>query len=252
MKLSNGYKYFKDSNSFKSNKLYSEFPNSIQLQIFYDDFETVNPLGSKRGVHKIGALYFILRNFPDFNTQLSNIHLLGLFYTEDAKKYGVNNVLRHIVPDIQILETVGIKVQGVQILGTVCSIVHDNLGGNTLLGFMESFSSNYYCRICCTSKSEAQNIFDHSKMIIRDRTNYFSHLSSNSFGVQGECEFNKLNYFNFLDSPTVAKHEVMWCAITIAISLCIQCRSFVIILLQIVIRRLAYLGSEHVYPRFLL
>lgn len=36
---------FSDSEAFKTNTLFSEFPNSIQLQLFYDDFETVNPLG---------------------------------------------------------------------------------------------------------------------------------------------------------------------------------------------------------------
>jgi len=179
-----GYEHFKDSLSFKSNKLFSALPNSIQVQLFYDDFETANPLGSKRGVHKIGALYFILRNHPDFlNSQLSQIHLLGLFYAEDAKKYGINSIIRHILPDIEILETKGIRVHGVEILGTLCAVSHDNLGGNTLLGFMESFSSTYYCRICCTSKSDAQDIFDHNEMIIRNRDNYSHHLSSQSFGV---------------------------------------------------------------------
>lgn len=65
------YACYSHSKSFKSNELFSKFPDSLQLQLFYDDFETVNPLGSKRGVHKIGALYFVLRNSPDFvNSQL--------------------------------------------------------------------------------------------------------------------------------------------------------------------------------------
>lgn len=80
------YQHYKDSNSFKQNKLFLKYPNAIQIQLFYDDFETVNPLGSKRGVHKIGGLYFTLRNFPDYlNSQLAQINLLALFYTEDAK-----------------------------------------------------------------------------------------------------------------------------------------------------------------------
>jgi hypothetical protein len=62
----NSYECFHDSYSFKNNQLFSRYPNSIQIQLFYDDFETVNPLGSKRGVHKLGGLYFTLRNFPDF------------------------------------------------------------------------------------------------------------------------------------------------------------------------------------------
>jgi len=224
MEGSSGYEFFKDSKSFKSNQLFSKFPHSIQIQLFYDDFETVNPLGSKRGVHKIGALYFTLRNLPDFfNSNLNQIYLLGLFYTEDAKKYGISSILRQIIPDIQLLETQGVKVQGTQHFGTLCSIVHDNLGGNTLLGFMESFSANYYCRICCTSKSDAQNIFDHNAMIIRDRSNYSDHLSTNLFGVQTGCEFNKLKYFNFLDSPTAdIMHDLLEEVVPFEIKLVLQ------------------------------
>ena len=109
----------------------------------------VNPLGSKRGVHKIGGIYFVLRNFPDFyNSQLSKINLLALFYFEHAKKYGINAIFKHIIPDIQILESVGIHVTGIgQIFGSVSTIVFDNLGANSLLGFSESFSSHYYCRM---------------------------------------------------------------------------------------------------------
>lgn len=198
------YERFCDTQSFKNNALFKNFPRSIQIQLFYDDFETVNPLGSKRGIHKIGAFYFILRNFPDYvNSELNNIHLLALFHTEDAKKYGLNSILKHIIPDIKILETLGILVGNVRVLGTICCLIHDNLGGNTLLGFMESFSANYYCRICCTSRNEAQNIYDHKEMIIRNRDNYSEQLGTKSFGVTGSCDLNNLNYFHFIDSPVV-------------------------------------------------
>lgn len=180
---------FCDSESFKNNKLFSKYPQSIQLQLFYDDFETVNPLGSKKGIHKLGALYFILRNLSDFiNSQLSQIHLLALFYSEDAKKYGYGSILKHVLPDIKILETTGISIGGNIFRGTVCSVVHDNLGGNSLLGLTESFNSNFFCRICYISKAEIQNEFDHNYMPIRNLTN--------------SCELNSLQFYHFLDSPT--------------------------------------------------
>lgn len=172
------FEKFSDSCSFKNNPLFSKHSDALQIQIFYDDFETVNPLGSKRGIHKLGALYFILRNFPDsFNSQLNNIHMLALFYSEDAKKYGYSSIFNHIIADLKILETKGIQlVGGRQFFGTVCALSHDNLGANSILGFQESFSANYYCRICCTSKTDAQNMFSHSDYVIRDRQNLVEHL----------------------------------------------------------------------------
>lgn len=68
--------------------LSSEKPKSLQIQIFYDDFEVTNPLGSKHGVHKVGSIYFVLRNqSPTINSAIKNIHLLALFHTEDVKKH---------------------------------------------------------------------------------------------------------------------------------------------------------------------
>lgn len=52
-----------------------------------------------------------LQNFPpEFNSKLDNIHLVGLFYTNDVKRYGINSVLKPIVNDIKILETEGILI----------------------------------------------------------------------------------------------------------------------------------------------
>lgn len=36
------------------------------IHIYYDEFETTNLLGSKTGVHKLGAIYFIVRNISPF------------------------------------------------------------------------------------------------------------------------------------------------------------------------------------------
>lgn len=81
------YSDFCDGNYFRTHPLFSKHQNSLQIQLFYDDFETANPLGSKRGVHKIGALYFVLRNLPPkFSSALMNIHLIALFHTEDLEK----------------------------------------------------------------------------------------------------------------------------------------------------------------------
>jgi len=78
---------FCNGTNFQTNPLFSTKSNALQIQLFYDDFETVNPLGSKTGVHKLGGIYFILRNFPAaINSQLDNIHLVALFHVFDIKK----------------------------------------------------------------------------------------------------------------------------------------------------------------------
>lgn len=71
----------KDGLYMKRHPLFSNENFALQIQLFYDDFETANPLGSKKGIHKLGAIYFTLRNFPPkFNSSLVNIHLCALFH----------------------------------------------------------------------------------------------------------------------------------------------------------------------------
>lgn len=75
-------------------------------------------------------------------------------------------------------------------------ILGDNLGLNTLLGFSESFSSNYYCRICrCDKKQAAFDIFD-NKTLLRNVTNYAIDADNTDFGVKELCFLNQLDTFH--------------------------------------------------------
>lgn len=48
---------------YRNHPLYSKYENALQIQVYFDDFETENPLGSKHVIHKLGCLYFTLHNF---------------------------------------------------------------------------------------------------------------------------------------------------------------------------------------------
>ena len=89
----------------KAHPLFSSESHALKIQLFYDDFEPCNPLGSKKGSHKIGAIYFTLRNFqPKFNSCLDNIYLCILFHTQDIKTYGFNAILEPLVSELKVLE----------------------------------------------------------------------------------------------------------------------------------------------------
>lgn len=133
----------------------SKHKNAIQILIFYDDFETPNPLESKRGIYKVGAIYFTLRNFsPKYNSSLSSIHLVALFHAQDIKTYGFSKILDPIVQDIKILERDGIKLPlyDQPVYGTIVQVTGDNLGLHCLFGFVESFSARYCCRFVLLRK----------------------------------------------------------------------------------------------------
>ncbi|XP_046863754.1 uncharacterized protein LOC124457571 [Xenia sp. Carnegie-2017] len=51
-----------DGNEFKSHPLFSIDPTALQIILYYDEVEIVNPLGSKTGKHKLGLVYYTLGN----------------------------------------------------------------------------------------------------------------------------------------------------------------------------------------------
>lgn len=53
-----------DGAQYSKHPLYRNHPNALQIQLYFDDLETTNPLGSKTKIHKMRAVYFALRNVP--------------------------------------------------------------------------------------------------------------------------------------------------------------------------------------------
>lgn len=168
-----------------------------------------NPLGSKRGAHKIGALYFVLRNLPPkFNSALMNIHLVALFHTEDLKKYGFDPILEPLINDIKTLEICGtdLPFSAEKVYGTICQVTGDNLGMHTILGFTESFNGRYFCRLCLIEKDDAQAVFDEDdpKIILRGKEVFERHcndLDSNPeklsvCGLKKNSSLNSLQFYH--------------------------------------------------------
>lgn len=203
------YEDFCDGSYFKTHPLFSKQQNALQIQLYYDDFETANPLGSKRGVHKIGALYFVLRNLaPKFNSAVMNIHLVALFHVQDLKKYGFDPILEPLINDIKTLESHGIDlpVSSDRVYGTICQISGDNLGMHGILGFTESFNGRYFCRLCLIEKADAQSIYseDDPRIILRGRDLFEMHLNdlrsdpqaSHVFGLKRNSTLNSLQFYH--------------------------------------------------------
>lgn len=91
----------KDGSYFKNHPLYSTKKYAFQIQLYYDDFEPVNALGSKRGIHKIGCLYLVVRNL---------LHLVSLFHVQDQQKYGFDAILRPFINDVKKLDSHGLDL----------------------------------------------------------------------------------------------------------------------------------------------
>lgn len=79
---------------------------SIPLLLYNDDCETVNPLGSKTGTHKLGFLYFTIKSLPpELLSILKSVFLLAVYKSDDAKTYGLDAILG---PIVKVLRTLGV------------------------------------------------------------------------------------------------------------------------------------------------
>lgn len=217
------YTDLKDGTYFKNSPLFSVEEDALQIQLFYDDFETANPLGSKKGVHKLGAMYFTLRNFPPvINSSLVNIHLCALFHAQDIKRYGFNSILEPLVHDLKILETEGLKIPMLKdaIHGTLIQVTGDNLGLHSLFGFVESFGARYCCRFCLLERHCFQSVFseDDPKVVLRTVEMHSHHCQTiqtdsslpHVYGVKRVCLLNSLKYFHTANNFSVdLMHDVL-------------------------------------------
>lgn len=202
------YKDFTDGTVFKSIPLFHDHPDALQLLLFQDAFEVVNPLGSAKKKHKILAVYMLLGNLYPWNrSRMHSIQLLLLCKEGDFSFFGQDKVFAPLIGDIRKLEAGCVMVEGdTPIFGTVVAILGDNLGSHTVGGFTENFSkASYICRFCLTKR---EKMFDKESLTghleLRDPVNYNEAVKTlavdNSLaacqGIKCDSEFNRLKYFH--------------------------------------------------------
>lgn len=155
--------------------------STFPIIIYFDEYETGNPLGSHAGIHKLGAVYLSIPCIPQkFLAHLDNIFLALLFHRADYSEFGCSIVLNKLIEELIKLESEGITIKtesGTQnIYFCVCFVLGDNLGLNSILGFTESFRANFYCRFCKCDREEMQKQCEQVNEKLRNKSNYDSDL----------------------------------------------------------------------------
>lgn len=179
----------------------------LPLHIYFDEFEAGNPLGSRAGTNKLGAVYISLPSLPyRFASQIKFIFLMMLFKASDKGILRVdvpdecsnnvivgNSVFKRVIEELNYLQEFGVEVQ--ETPGTTATIkfltgclLGDNLGLNQICGFVESFSSRHCCRVCTDDYREAPFIEDPSSL--RNAQNYAHDLELDAVsqtGIKEKC-----------------------------------------------------------------
>ena len=189
-------------------KFRKSFP--LFIQIYFDEVETTNPVGSKTGIHKLGAFYFVIKNFPHAaNSSLNNIHMLALTHAIDIKKYSAEPVIKVIVNELQKLHDKGFDIfmdgKKTNFRCLLTQIVGDNLGLHSIPGYMENFSTvSFPCDMCMISKVDIQHVFKEDKQALRTDILYSSQvhqmqsgeISNKNCGIKRFSCLTELPYYH--------------------------------------------------------
>lgn len=189
-------------------KIKCSFSDKIVFPIFlyYDDAEMGNPLGSHSGIHKMGCVYYTVPSLPpEYLSSLDNIFVGYLFHSQDRGTFKINNydMYKALIKELIDLDTNGISItvnfKTYQIYFALGLVLGDNLGLNSILGFVESFSANHYCRICRSPKSDMQKMIYEFSETLRNEINYDTDINladSSQTGLNEYCIFNNVPSFH--------------------------------------------------------
>ena len=214
---------YRDGQYFKNNSLFVEHPNALRLVLYSDEFEVSNPLGPKKGAHKLMPFYFLLDNIlPNLKASLKHIHLCILAKFSHVKKYGYGPILKPLLEDIHQLESEGIQLnmngKTVHLFGSLIALCGDNLSAHGIGGFNQNFAHGRICRFCMASKDMIDSHFNESDYVLRNPATQKRHveavnkskLFSKLYGVNSDCVFSSLASFDATTSlPPDLMHDLL-------------------------------------------
>lgn len=147
---------------------------------------------------------------PDLYSKLNNIFLAQLYHADDGKIFPKERIYSYIIKELQLLETEGITLviegRNIQVYFKLALIIGDNLGLHSILGFVETFSANMYCRFCKVSKDIARKLCYEDVTKLRNKINYAEDVTKKNASITGikeNCAFNILHSFHAVENYSV-------------------------------------------------
>ncbi|XP_059195156.1 uncharacterized protein LOC131976241 [Centropristis striata] len=227
------YVSYRDGSHFCENELLSIEDLSLAIQLYIDDLEIANPLGTSRKVYKLCSVYWVLANLPPkYKSAMHTIQLAVLAKVTDLKRYGYAAVLAPLVRDVHTLEQDGVFIESVgqNVKGTIFCVSADNLAAHGLGGFLESFRAEYACRFCMATSEQFQatEVRD-EEFVQRTKASHDVHVQNalkngSEFGVKHDCVLREaLEYFHPITGfPPDILHDLLEGIVPIELALCIK------------------------------
>ena len=200
--------------SYRDGKFYKEVfaegnKQIVPIILYCDEFETANPLGSRRGQHKMYAFYMQILSIPKkLKSSLQNILLVALAKSKLVSKYGIDAIIKVLVEDFEKMYTDGIHIsrpgefEGL-VTPKLFQICGDNLGIHHLLGYVLGFTANFPCRECKAPKQVCQEQEEEEEGLLRNRENFEQDLELENLsatGISRNSILNELSYYHVIQN----------------------------------------------------
>ncbi|XP_052120479.1 uncharacterized protein LOC127748910 [Frankliniella occidentalis] len=173
----------------------------LPLHAYYDECQCNNPLGSH--VSKLGCAYVQIACLPpECQSSINNI-FVSLVFDSDYRCFSDAKAFAPLISKLKYLEEIGIVVNtsdGPKRVFFVCSLLlGDNLGLNSVGGFAEGFTANFFCRFCKTHREVTQTQIVEDVTTLRTKESYVADLAIDCMkltGVKSDSVFNQLPTFH--------------------------------------------------------
>lgn len=221
---------------FLENELLSTGGLILPLQLYMDDHEIANPLGTSSKIHTFCAVYLVLANVPPkYRSALHAIQLAILVKVTDLRKNGYAAELAPLLHDLHTLEKDGVYIKrvGQNVRDTVFCVSAYNLAAHGLGGFVESFRAGHVYRFCMGSAEQFQvTEVREGKFQERTKASHDPHVQtaqesdtlSTNFGVKGGCVLHEsLDYFHTITGfPPDTFHDLLEGIVPMELALCVK------------------------------
>jgi hypothetical protein len=176
---------FVDGTIYKQHAFFSINPNAIRLHFYLDEFEVCNPIGSKRGKHKVLGIYYVIGNLDTkFLSTIKFIHLSTLVRYKHLRQYDPDYVqlLKPLIDELKNLAVTGIDIVADNVTynfrAGLATFSADNLSAHSLAGFQCHFGHGRICRYCMASRDEIGSSFQEDNFRLRSKNVHQYHIEA--------------------------------------------------------------------------
>ncbi|KAJ8684955.1 hypothetical protein QAD02_020748 [Eretmocerus hayati] len=192
-------------------KFYSQFAaqheDYFDLEVFIDDLQTGNGMGSAAGVQKLCGVFARCPSLPPhLVNKMYSIFATTIFYSRHREEFGNQCVFCKLIEELGILHDEGLRIvingEEKTLFFALTQLIGDNLALNCTCGFSKSFTATHYCRCCTATANECKALTREVPALVRTHEAYDSAFQNRIInelhphqGVIEKCEFNKAPIF---------------------------------------------------------